>query len=313
MPLLGVGIATVVKASGGRGEMKNGHALVRVEPTGQVTIHTEASPHGQGTATTFAQITADALGVRPEDVQVRHGDTLLLPAGQGTFASRGLTVGGSAMYAGLQQARQHIAQLAARLLECEPEEIDFEEGFVFNTHHPERTLALSDVVTEGLEFPSMFSLEDNPFGFAAHVAVVEVDRDTGAVKLLRYAAVHDSGRIINPKLLEGQIYGAIAQGLGQALCEGMHYSPDGQPLTGSLLDYAIPRADDMPMLHMATFETLSPTNPLGLKGVGELPTVAAPVALVNAVVDALAGANVRHLDAPLTAEKIWRALHGEAS
>lgn len=324
-PLLGVGLATVVKASGGSGEMKESHALVRVEPTGQVTVYTEVSPHGQGTATTFAQIVADELGVLPEDVQVLHGDTAMLASGQGTFASRGMTLGGSAMYEGLQQARQKMFLLAAHLLDCRPEDIVFQEGKLVQESRPERALTVAEVATAaqqrgqlppdmevGLEFPVHFILRDNPFGFAAHVAVVEVDRDTGALKVLRYAAVHDCGRVINPRLLEGQVYGAIAQGLGQALGEGMRYSPEGQPLTGTLLDYPLPHAKDMLEIRTATRETPSPTNPLRLKGIGELPTVACAVAIANAALDALSGTSVRHLDAPLSAEKVWQALQGRA-
>ena len=165
----------------------------------------------------------------------------------------------------------------------------------------------------GLEFPAHFILRDNPFGFGAHVAVVEVDRDTGALNILRYVAVHDCGRVINPKLLEGQVYGAIAQGLGQALGEGMRYSPEGQPLTGTLLDYPLPHAKDMLEIRTVTRETPSPTNPLRLKGIGELPTVACAVAIANAALDALSGTSTRHLDAPLSAEKVWRAVHGKMS
>jgi carbon-monoxide dehydrogenase large subunit len=155
-----------------------------------------------------------------------------------------------------------------------------------------------------------FVLPENPFGFAAHIAVVEVDRATGEVRFLRYAAVHDCGHVINPTLLAGQVHGAIAQGIGPALAEAMIYSPEGQPLTGSLLDYALPSADDVPVIVLDVRQTPSPTNPLGVKGIGELPTVAAPVAVANAVLDALAGYGIRHLDLPLTAEKIWRALQG---
>jgi carbon-monoxide dehydrogenase large subunit len=308
---LGIGIATVVKASGGQGEMRNSNARVRVEPTGKVQVYTEVSPHGQGTATTFAQIVADTLGVVPEAVQVLHGDTDMLPWGQGTFASRGLSAGGSAMYAALQQMRQDLSQVAAHRLECAPVDIDFQPGRLVNTRNPAQTLPFQEVAAAspaGLECHVEYALAHNPFGFAAHVVVVEVDPDTGAVQLLRYAVVHDSGRIINPKLLEGQVYGAIAQGLGQALEEAMVYDSDGQPLTGSFLDYAMPRAKDVLPLLADTMQTPSPTNALGLKGIGELPTVACPVAVVNAVLDALADTGVRHLDAPLTREKVWRAL-----
>jgi carbon-monoxide dehydrogenase large subunit len=322
-PLIGVGIATVVKASGGRGEMRHSSALIRVEPTGRVKVYTEVSPHGQGTETTFAQIVADELGVRLEDVQVLHGDTDMLRSGQGTFASRGLTIGGSAMYVGLQEAHQKMALIAARFLECAPEDVVFREGKVFYGRYPEQARAFSEMAAAayrpeflppgleaGLEFQVSFMLPENPFSFGAHVAIVEVDRETGEVRFLRYAAVHDCGRVINPKLLQGQVHGAIAQGLGQALTEVMAYSAEGQPLSGSLLDYAIPSADDMPAIALDIRETPSPTNPLGVKGIGELPTVAAPVAIANAVMDALANFGVRHLDTPLTSEKIWRAMHG---
>jgi aerobic carbon-monoxide dehydrogenase large subunit len=324
-PLLGIGVATVVKASGGRGEMRNSHARISVEPTGQVKVYTEVSPHGQGTETTFAQIVADELGVRIDDVQVLHGDTAMLPAGQGTFASRGLSIGGSAMYIGLQEARQKLARIAARFLECPPEEVVFEAGSVFDRRYPEQMLAFSQValagqqpellpagIEPGLEFQVSYMLPENPFSFGAHVVVVEVDRDTGEVGFLRYAAVHDCGRVINPKLLAGQVHGAIAQGLGPALAEVMSYSPEGQPLTGSFLDYMIPVADDVPAITMDIRETPSPTNPLGVKGIGELPTVAAPVAVANAVLDALSSLGVRHLDIPLTPEKLWRAIQAGA-
>jgi carbon-monoxide dehydrogenase large subunit len=322
-PLLGIGLATVVKASGGSGEMKESHALIRVEPTGQVTVYTEVSPHGQGTATTFAQIVADELGVAPEAVQVLHGDTAMLPSGQGTFASRGMTLGGSAMYQGLQQVRQKMARLAAHLLDCRPADVVFRDGHLVNALRPEQAMTFAAVAAAaqqqahlppelqgGLEFPVQFILRDNPFGFGAHVAVVEIDRQTGALTVRRYVAVHDCGRVINPRLLEGQVYGAIAQGLGQALGEGMRYSPEGQPLTGTLLDYPLPHAKDMLAIHTATRETPSPTNPLRLKGIGELPTVACAVAVTNAALDALSGTGVRHLDAPLRTEKVWQALQG---
>ncbi len=314
-PRLGIGIATVVKASGGQGEMLNSNARVRVEPTGEVTVYTEVSPHGQGTETTFAQITADALGVEPERVRVRHGDTDMLPWGQGTFASRGLSVGGSAMYEALQQVRENLSHVAAEHLDCAPQNIDFRDGQLVNRIDPAQSMAFDAAAaasSSGLECQIEYGLPNNPFGFAAHVVVVEIDPETGALRFLRYAAVHDSGRIINPKLFEGQVYGAIAQGLGQALGEGMFYSDDGQPLTGSFLDYVMPRAATLLPLRAEAMETPSPTNALGLKGVGELPTVACPVAVVNAVLDALSDTPARHLDAPVTQEKIWRAMQQSA-
>ena len=322
---MGIGVATGVKASGGRGEMRDSSVLIRVEPTGRVKVYTEVSPHGQGTETTFAQIAADELGVSPDEVQVLHGDTDMLPSGQGTFASRGLTIGGSAMYMGLQAARHKMALIAAHSLECSPDDVVFQESKVFNRRDPEQAMAFAEVASAGyraealppgaemgLEFKIDYSLPGNTFGFAAHAAVVEIDRNTGEIKFLRYVAVHDPGRIINPMLTEGQIHGSIAQGLGQVLTEGMIYSPEGQPLTGSFLDYTIPTAEELPHLILDTTETPSPITPLGVKGIGELATVASPVAVANAVMDALSPLGIQHIDTPLTSEKIWRALQGQA-
>jgi aerobic carbon-monoxide dehydrogenase large subunit len=321
--LIGLGLATVVKASGAYGDYRTDSAQVTIAPSGHVAAYTGVSPHGQGSETTFAQIVADELGVRPAEVQVVHGDTARFPFGGGTGASRGLTVGGSALYAVLQEARQKLARIASHLLQCPADNIAFQEGHLFNRRSPRQTMTFAEVaaaayderllppgVEEGLEFSGTYTLPGNPYAYGAHVAVVEVDRDSGEVGFLKYVAVHDCGRIINPKLVEGQMYGGIAQGIGQALTEGMVYTPEGQPLTGSLLDYAVPKAMALPDLILETMETPSPTNPMGVKGIGELPTVAAPVAIANAILDALSHIGVRHIDTPLTTEKIWRALHG---
>ena len=324
-PLIGVGVATVVKAAGGTGQTRTGTALVRIEPSGQVNVYTEVSPHGQGSETVFAQIAADSLGVNPEAVRVLHGDTDQLPTGQGTTSSRGLLVGGSAAYVGLQDARQKVLLIAAHLLGCSSEDLVFQEGKAFNRKDPEQVVTLSEIasaaqrpdalpegVAPGLEFHASYTLPANPFGFAAHVAVVEVDRDTGDVKLLRYVAVQDIGSVINPMIVDGQIHGGIVQGLGQALSEGMVFDSEGQPLTASLMDYAVPFAQDVPHIILDRLETPSQTNPLGVRGLGELPTVAAPVAVANAVTDAIRTAGkVSHVDVPLTPEKVWRALAEE--
>jgi aerobic carbon-monoxide dehydrogenase large subunit len=322
-PLLGIGLATFTKSSGAAGDHRIETARVTVEPTGQITVYTGISPHGQGNATSFAQIVADELGVPPSQVRVQHGDTAIVPFGEGTSASRGLIVGGSAIYAVVQEARQTLTQLAAQLLSCAAEAVSFEDGRVFNRQQPETQLTFAQLATaayagellpagvdRGLDFSGRYTLPNAPISFGAHAVVVEVDRETGGVKILRYVGVHDCGHIINPKLVEGQILGGIAQGLGQALSEGMVYSEEGQPLTGSLLDYAIPKATDLPHLILDTLETPSPTNPLGAKGIGSVSTVPPPAAVANAVVDALSSFGVRHLDTPLTAERIWRAMHG---
>jgi carbon-monoxide dehydrogenase large subunit len=320
-PLLGVGLATFTKSSGASGDHRIESARLTIEPSGQITVYTGISPHGQGNATSFAQIAADALGVRPAQVQVLHGDTAIVSEGQGTSASRGLIVGGSAVYTVLQEARQTLVRLAAHLLGCSAEDIVFEEGRAFNRQRPDVEIPfprlaaaayteglVPEGVAPGLDFHSRYTLPGGPVSFGAHAAVVEVSRETGEVTILQYVGVHDCGRIINPKLVEGQIVGGIAQGIGQALSEGMEYSEEGQPLTGSLLDYAMPKAQEIPDLILETMEVPSPTNPLEAKGVGSVSTVQPPAALANAVLDALSSFGVRHLDTPLTAEKIWRAM-----
>jgi carbon-monoxide dehydrogenase large subunit len=322
-PLLGIGLATFTKSSGAAGEHRIESARISIDPSGQITVYTGISPHGQGNATSFAQIVADALGVDPAQVRVQHGDTAVVPFGEGTSASRGLIVGGSAIYGVLQEARQTLAQLAAQLLSCAAEDVRFRDGHVCNQQRPETAITFAQLATaghagellpagvdSGLDFSGRYTLPNAPVSFGAHAVVVEVDRDTGEVKILRYVGVHDCGQIVNPKLVEGQILGGIAQGIGQAMSEGMVYSEEGQPLTGSLLDYAIPKATDVPELILDTLETPSPTNPLGAKGIGSVSTVPPPAALANAVVDALSPFGVRHLDTPLTAEKIWRAVRG---
>jgi carbon-monoxide dehydrogenase large subunit len=325
-PHIGVGLATVIKMSGGSGESRVEEAWLTVEPSGKIVARTGVSPHGQGSETAFTQIVADGLGVTPEDVRVLHGDTAVVPSGGGTGSTRGTVVGGSALYVVAQQARARLSQVAAALLHCPAEDVVLQEGRVFNRQQPASAITFTALAATachtqqvppsaeaGLQFSGRFVLGapyQNPHAFSAHVAVVQVDPDTGEVAIVRYVAVHDCGRIINPLLVRGQVHGGIVQGIGQALWEGMLYSPEGQPLTGSLLDYALPRAVGLPELSTDTVETPSPMNPLGIKGVGELPTVAAPAAVANAVLDALAGCGVRHIDTPLTPEKIWRAMHG---
>lgn len=313
----------MVKGSGGVGPSRTSHARIDVLSSGEVEVYTEVSPHGQGTETTFAQIAADVLGVSPRDIRVRHSDTDQLPDGQGTYASRGLTVGGSAVYVGLQEARQALLHMASRMLECAPEDVVLQESLAYNRHYPQQPLDLPQIVAfaqqsesapnhldAGLSFPIAYTLADNPYAFGAHVAVVSIDRDTGELTCLRYVAVHDAGPLINPLLSRGQIHGGIVQGIGQALTECMAYTDAGQPLNGSLMDYAAPRAGTCPEMIVDTIETPATTNPMGINGIGELPTVAAPAAMASAVLDALAQVGAAAIDMPFTAEKIWRALHG---
>ena len=317
-PLLGIGVATVVKASGGGIQTRTSDARVRIEPSGQVKIYTEVSPHGQGTETSFAQIAADALGIGPKNVQVFHGDTDMIATGFGTSASRGLAVGGSAVYMTLQEARTKVTAIAAHLLGCSADDVTLDGDKAIAKG---KAIAFADVaasaydagklpkdIEPGLEFSLTYTLPANPFAFAAHIAMVEVDRDTGNVALKKYVAVHDCGPLINPMIVEGQIHGGIVQGIGQAIGEGVVYTADGQPLTGTLLDYGVPMATDLPNMDLGNLQTPSPTNPLGIKGIGELPTVAAPVAVANAVMDAIVDTGVRNIDVPLTPLKVWQAL-----
>jgi carbon-monoxide dehydrogenase large subunit len=320
-PRIGVGLATVVKGTGARTPNLVEHARVIIEPSGRVLLYTGISPHGQGSETTFAQIVADELGVTPADVKVLHGDTDDLPAGGGTSGSRGLIAGSSAAHVVLQKARENLIVIATHLLDSRPEDVVFQDGWVYNRHHPEHRLPFSRIaaaaydkaqlppeVERGLDFSGSHTLPASPYAFGAHVAVVEVSPETGAIRLLHYVAVHDAGRIVNPLLAAGQVQGSIVQGIGQALLEGMVYSPEGQPLTGTLSDYAVPRAIHVPKLILDTLETPSPLTPLGVKGIGELPTLAAPAAVANAVMDALSHWGIRHIDTPLTSAKIWQAL-----
>ncbi len=321
--LIGVGIATVVKGSGAKVTFLEEHARCIVGPDGDVEVHTGISPHGQGTETIFAQVVADQLGIAPGDVRVRHSDSDILPAGGGTSASRGVIAGGTVLYNVVQEAREKLAAVASHLLDCSPGDVELAEGRAVNRNNPSRSVPFAQLAAAahneellppgeepGVDLSGSNTLRRSPYAFGSHVAVVEVSRENGAIKILQYTGVHDSGRVINPMLYDGQIHGAIAQGIGQALWEGMVYDAAGQPLSGSLMDYVLPKSIDLPDFDLdSTLETLSPITALGVKGIGELPTLAAPVAIANAVMDALSSAGVKHIDTPLTPEKVWQALH----
>ena len=310
-PLMGVGIATFMKATGGLGPMRDGNARVEVDQDGAVRVYTEVSPHGQGQETSFAQVTAEVLGITPAQVKVHHGDTDTAPFGWGSIASRGTPAGGSAIYEAAQQTRAHLADIASDLLECPSDAVQFGGGRAFNRNNPDQSVSFEQVTSNldpGANFPATYSLPLNPFAFGAHIVAVEIDRDTGDISILKYATVQDCGTQLNPMLVEAQVEGSIAQGLGQALMEEHAYSADGQPLNGTFLDYAIPTAEDMPRLDQGFQQTPSPANPLGVKGIGEVATVGAPPAIAGAIVDALSRAGVRHIDTPITPEKVWQAL-----
>ena len=320
--LIGVGIATVVKGSGAKVTSLEEHARVVIGPEGDVEAHTGISPHGQGTETTFSQIVADELGIAPGDIRVRHSDSAILPRGGGTSASRGMIAGGTVLYMAVQDAREKLITVAGNLLDSPPENIDLTEGRAIDRDDPSRSVPFAQLAAAahneellppgeepGLDFSRSNVLSKSPYAFGSHIVVVEVSRENGAIKILQYTGVHDSGKVVNPMLYEGQIHGAIAQGIGQALWEGMVYDSTGQPLSGSLMDYTLPKSIDLPDFDLdSTFETPSPITALGVKGIGELPTLAAPVAIANAVMNALSSAGVKHIDTPLTPQKVWQAL-----
>ena len=322
---IGVGVSTYVEicAMGPSSAMPAGgweSATVRVEPTGKVTILTGASPHGQGQETSFAQIGADILGVEPEDVNVVHGDTAAVPYGIGTFGSRATAVGGSAVYNSLQKVREKLARIAGHLMGEDPQKLVFQGGQI-SVRSSKKSIPFGEAVgaayvaktlpagvEPGLDATSFFEPSNFTFPFGAHVCVVEVDAETGDVRIVKYVAVDDCGNVINPLLVEGQVHCGIVQSVGQALLEEAVYDEQGQLITGELTDYAIPRAWDLPRMETARTVTPSPVNPMGVKGVGEAGTIGATPAIANAVVDALQPFGVRHVDLPLKRERIWQIL-----
>ncbi len=269
--------------------------------------------YGQGGATGFAQIVADALGVDLRDVTVRHGDTALIPTGDGTAGSRTLVVGGSAIFRAAQTLRRTLLERAATRLEARLDDLVLAGGRVFVRGVPSRGFSLGQLASggrhgRGLAASGRYTVRGATFPFGTHIAVVEIDPETGDVRLLQYLSVDDCGVVINPLLVDGQIHGGVAQATGQALSEEFVYDDSGQPLTATLLDYAIPHAASLPRIVTLRTETPSPRNPLGAKGVGEAGTVGATPAVANAVIDALAPFGVRHLDMPLTPRKVWTAV-----
>ncbi len=296
-------------------------ANVRVHLTGKVVVTSGSQSHGQGLETTFSQIVADELGIPVEDVIVQHSDTLGTPFGYGTYGSRSLAVGGIAIYNSLQRIKDKAKKLAAHMLEANEDDLIYEGGKIFVKGSPDKSKTIGDVAAaaalayslpRGMEpFLDDTAYYDPPnctYPFGTHVCMVEVDGDTGETKILRYVAVDDVGNLINPMIVDGQLHGGIVQGVGQALWEGAHYNDDGQLVTGSLMDYALPKASFFPNIEMDRTITPSPTNPLGVKGAGEAGTIGSAPAVVNAVMDALAPFGVKHLDMPLTPERVWQAM-----
>jgi carbon-monoxide dehydrogenase large subunit len=315
--LLGVGIACYVEMCG-FGPFES--AVVRAEPGGVVTAYTGTSAHGQGHETTFAQIIADHLGVDFDRIVVRHGDTLNTPMGNGTGGSRSLAVGGSAIMQAALRVQAKARRIAAHMLEAAPADVVFADGRYQVKGAPAKALGFAEIaarayqdglppdVESGLEATEFFRPPQLVYPFGAHVAVVEVDSETGRVRVRAFVSVDDCGVRISPMLVAGQVHGGLAQGIAQALLEELVYGEDGQLVTGTLMDYAVPKADDLPSFTTAETVTPTPHNPMGAKGIGEAATIGSTPAVVNAVVDALRPFGVRHLDMPLRAERVWRAL-----
>lgn len=296
-------------------------ATVRVLPTAKVQVVTGTSPHGQGHETCWSMIAADRLGVSPDDVEVLHSDTAIAPYGLDTYGSRSLAVGGTAVHLATGRVIDKARRIAAHQLEAADDDVEFRAGTFSVKGSPDRAMPLAAVAFEAftahnlpdgmepnLEASSHFDPTNFTFPFGTHLAVVEVDTDTGAVRLQRYVAVDDCGHQINPLIVEGQIHGGIVQGAAQALWEEAVYDEDGNLVTSTLTDYLVPSAAEVPSFETATTVTPSPSNPLGAKGIGEAGTIGAAPAVMNAVVDALSPYGIRDIDMPATPEKVWQAL-----
>lgn len=336
---LGLGLSTYVevcglapsKAAGAMG-FQGGlwePAIVRVLATGKVYVYTGTNPHGQGEETTFAQLVGEELGIPVEDIEVVHGDTAQISMGWGTYGSRTTAVGGTAIVLASRKVREKASKLAAHLLEAAPEDIVFDNGTFHVAGSPGKSKTIQEValmanlawnmpegMPPGLEESHFYDPTNFTFPFGAHICLVEVDAETGEVKIDRYIAVDDIGYVINPMIVDGQVHGGVAQGIGQALYEGAIYDDGGQLVTGSMMDYTVPKALQIPFIETGRTETPSPSNPMGIKGVGETGTIASTQAVVNAVVDALSPLGVTDIAMPLTPERVWQAIQhakGQAS
>ncbi|MBV9859593.1 MAG: molybdopterin-dependent oxidoreductase, partial [Alphaproteobacteria bacterium] len=330
--LRGIGIATYIEACGIAPSAVVGSlgaraglfecATVRVHPTGSVTLLTGSHSHGQGHETTFAQLVADGLGLPIEAVEVVHGDSAKIPYGMGTYGSRSLAVGGTAIVKAMDKVIAKGKKIAAHLLEAAEADIEFKDG-TFAVAGTDRAKTLAEValtayvphnfpheeLEPGLDETAFYDPKNFTYPSGAHIAEVEIDADTGHVTVVNFTASDDFGRIINPMIVEGQVHGGLAQGIGQALLEGCVYDKaTGQLLTGSYNDYAMPRADDLPSFALSTNVTLCTHNPLGVKGCGEAGAIGAPAAIANALVDALKPLGIRHVEMPATPERMWRLM-----
>ena len=328
--LIGIGISTYIEACGIAPSAVVGSlgaraglyesAQVRVQPTGKVSVYVGSHSHGQGHETTFAQIVADKFGIAMEDVEIVHGDSESVAFGMGTYGSRSLAVGGSAIMKGIEKVIEKGAKIAAHKLEASENDLEFAEG-KWTVKGTDKSISFGDValtayvphnypegLEPGMDFASFYDPANFTYPFGAHIAVVEVDRETGKVDLKRFIACDDVGNVINPMIVDGQIHGGLVQGIGQALFEGAIYDESGQLINGTYMDYTMPRADDLPSFETDRTVTPCPHNPLGVKGAGEAGTIGSTPAVVNAVVDALAPFGIKDLEMPLTPEKVWKAI-----
>ncbi|MCU0886424.1 MAG: xanthine dehydrogenase family protein molybdopterin-binding subunit [Rubritepida sp.] len=333
--LRGIGISTYLEACGIAPSAVVGSlgaraglyevGTIRVHPTGSVTVLTGAHSHGQGHETTFAQLVADKLGVPVANVDVVHGDTAKVPFGMGTYGSRSLAVGGSAMQKAMDKIIAKGRKIAAHLMEADVDDIEFDRG-TFRVAGTDKTKSLTEIslaayvphnypieeLEPGLEETAFYDPKNFTYPGGCHIAEVEIEPETGRVHLVNFTAVDDVGRVINPMIVEGQVQGGVAQGVGQALLETCIYDESGQLLSGSMMDYTMPRADDLAPVSVATHTTLCTHNPLGVKGCGEVGAIGSPPAVINAVVDALRDYGVNHIEMPATPPKIWSIIHGKA-
>jgi carbon-monoxide dehydrogenase large subunit len=330
--LLGVGFSTYIEACGIAPSAVVGSlgaraglfevGQVRVQPTGKVSVYTGSHSHGQGHETTFAQVVADKLGLNMEDVEVVHGDTERIGFGMGTYGSRSIAVGGTAIMLSINKIIEKGKKIAAHLLEANADDMEFKNG-KFTVKGTDKSLAFGNValaayvphvypsdLEPALDITTFYDPANFTYPFGCHIAVVEVDKETGKVILKRFLTVDDVGNVINPMIVEGQLHGGAAQGIGQALFEGADYDENGQLTNASYMDYCMPRADDFPMFEISNQVTPCPHNPLGVKGAGEAGTIGATPAVVNAVIDALwsGGHQVKDLRMPLTSERVWHAM-----
>ncbi|HEY9287444.1 MAG TPA: xanthine dehydrogenase family protein molybdopterin-binding subunit [Candidatus Dormibacteraeota bacterium] len=328
---LGIGLSTYIEICGlgpaaatqaATGVSLWGMSVVNVHFTGKATVIIGSSPHGQGHETTYAQVASDVLGIPVEDIDVVHGDTAIGPMGMDTYGSRSTALDGNAVHISAMKVQEKAKKIAAHLLEAAEADVVYENGKAFVKGSPSKSITIQEIAMAafqtnripkgmegGLEATTFFDPTNFVWPFGCHIAVVEVDADTGATRVLRYVAVDDCGTRINPMVVDGQLHGGIAQGIGQALFEEAVYDESGQLRTGSLTDYLIPTALDLPSFELDATVTPSPVNPLGTKGIGEAGTIASSAAVVNAIVDALAPFGVKDISMPATPEKIWQATH----